>query len=211
MRPGMRRAPRQKRSRETAAAIVEAAARVFAELGLEQATTNRIAEVAGVSVGSLYQYYPDKHALLTAIFERESTRLEQVLLRIFGEIGLEDVPAVLREYTEETLAVFEQQAPLYRMLLEQVPRFAGLEPTYEVDRKAASALRVLLELGRSRIAPANLDVAACIMVRAFRYNTLAILREPMEPDVRRAFVEEMTALLANYLFGPRPPLRERAD
>ncbi|MBK8998718.1 MAG: TetR/AcrR family transcriptional regulator [Myxococcales bacterium] len=205
----MVRAPRQKRSQETAEAIVEAAARVFAEMGLERATTNRIAEVAGVSVGSLYQYFPDKHALLTAIFVRESARLEAELLRIFSEIGLDDVPAILHAYTERTLVVFESNAPLYRMLLDEVPRFAGLDPTYEIDLKAARSLLLLLELGRSRIVPKNLEVAALLMVRSFRYNTLVTLREPLAGARRQAFVEEMTAMLANYLFGPRPPLRAR--
>ncbi|MCC6897627.1 MAG: TetR/AcrR family transcriptional regulator [Polyangiaceae bacterium] len=207
----MVRAPRQKRSQETADAIVEAAARVFAEMGLERATTNRIAEVAGVSVGSLYQYYSDKHALLTAIFVRESARLEAALLRIFSEIGLDDVPAILRAYTEETLAVFEGNAPLYHVLLEQVPRYAGLDPTHEIDKKAARSLLLLLELARSRIAPKNLEVAALLMVRSFRYNTLVTLKEPLQGAAREAFIEEMTAMLANYLFGPRPPLRARED
>lgn len=205
----MVRAPRQKRSQETADAIVEAAARVFAEMGLERATTNRIAEVAGVSVGSLYQYFPDKHALLTAIFVRESVRLQAELLRIFSEIGLDDVPAILRTYTETTLAIFEGNAPLYRMLLDEVPRFAGLGPTYEVDLKAAQSLLMLLELGRSRIAPQNLEVASLLMVRSFRYNTLVTLREPLTGPRRQAFIDEMTAMLANYLFGPRPPLGAR--
>lgn len=207
----MVRAPRQKRSQETAEAIVEAAARVFAEMGLERATTNRIAEVAGVSVGSLYQYYPDKHALLIAIFVRESARLEAALLRVFAEIGLDDVPAILRAYTEETLAVFESNAPLFQMLLEQVPRYAGLDPTHEIDKKAARSLRLLLELARSRIAPRDLDVAALLMVRTFRYNTLVTLKEPLHGAQREAFIEEMTAMLANYLFGPRPPLRACED
>ena len=205
----MVRAPRQKRSQQTADVIVEAAARVFAEMGLERSTTNRIAEVAGVSVGSLYQYFPDKHALFTAIFLRESARLEAVLLRIFAEIGLDDVPAIVRAYTEETLAVFEESAPLYRMLLDEVPRFAGLDPTHAVDKKAARSLHMLLELGRSRIAPRNLEVAAHLMVRSFRYNTLVTLREPLAGAARADFVEEMTAMLSNYLFGPRPPLKGR--
>jgi AcrR family transcriptional regulator len=205
----MVRAPRQKRSQETADAIVEAAARVFADVGLEKATTNRIAEVAGVSIGSLYQYFPDKHALLTALVARESHRLEQLLLRIAAELGIDDVPAILRAYTEETLRVFEENSALYTVLLEEVPRFAGLGPTHEVDRLAIRSLRILLELGRTRITPVNLDIASRIMVRSFRYNTLAVLREPLSGEERRLFVDEMTALLANYLFGPRPPLASK--
>jgi AcrR family transcriptional regulator len=62
-----RRAPKQLRSRRTVARILHAAARVFAEDGFEAATTNRVAERAEVSVGSLYQFFPNKAALLLAL------------------------------------------------------------------------------------------------------------------------------------------------
>jgi len=64
-----RRQPRQARSRDTVDALLEAAARVFRREGW-RATTNRIAAEAGVSVGSLYEYFPNKQALLTALAER---------------------------------------------------------------------------------------------------------------------------------------------
>ena len=71
-----RKTPRQGRSRYTVDVILEAATRVFDEWGYEAATTNKVAERAGVSVGSLYQYFPHKDALLTALHERH---VEQVL------------------------------------------------------------------------------------------------------------------------------------
>ncbi|MBD1546565.1 TetR/AcrR family transcriptional regulator [Roseibium aggregatum] len=59
-----RKQPRQKRSQETCAIILEAAARILESDGLGGLTTNRVAEIAGVSVGSLYQYFPSKEAIL---------------------------------------------------------------------------------------------------------------------------------------------------
>ena len=64
-----RRQPRQARSRDTVEVLLEAAARVFRRDGW-RATTNRIAAEAGVSVGSLYEYFPNKQALLAALAER---------------------------------------------------------------------------------------------------------------------------------------------
>src|SRR6185295_1980135 len=66
-----RRIPRQARAAETAAAILEGAAQVLEAGGLAGFTTNAVAERAGVSIGTLYQYFADKGAVLRALAERE--------------------------------------------------------------------------------------------------------------------------------------------
>jgi AcrR family transcriptional regulator len=71
----LRKRPLQKRSAETVGVIVEAAARVLEVDGFEGFNTNAIAERAGVSIGSLYQYFPSKNALLSALIERETAPL----------------------------------------------------------------------------------------------------------------------------------------
>jgi AcrR family transcriptional regulator len=77
----MRKKPLQARSQVTVDAIVEAAARVFESSGFDGASTNKIAEIAGVSVGSLYQYFPDKLGLLQAVNER-------YLVRMWGAVSV---------------------------------------------------------------------------------------------------------------------------
>lgn len=66
----MRRPPKQKRSREMVEKLLDATAATLAERGLDHTTTNHIAEKAGVSIGSLYQYFPDKDAMLEALLQR---------------------------------------------------------------------------------------------------------------------------------------------
>ncbi len=70
-----RKSPRQSRSGHTCAAIEEAAARILEEEGLPALTTNRIAERAGVSIGSLYQYYPGKEAIVAALLRAKRREL----------------------------------------------------------------------------------------------------------------------------------------
>src|SRR6056297_2279933 len=65
-----RKRPRQERSRRLVAKVLDEATRLFSELGYHATTTNRVAEAAGVSVGSLYQYFPNKDALVVAVAER---------------------------------------------------------------------------------------------------------------------------------------------
>lgn len=71
----MRKQPRQKRSREMVTRLLDATASTIAEVGLDHTTTNRIAANAGVSIGSLYQYFPDKEALVEALLERQGRNI----------------------------------------------------------------------------------------------------------------------------------------
>ncbi|WP_373354125.1 TetR/AcrR family transcriptional regulator [Pseudoroseicyclus sp. CXY001] len=83
--PEPKKIPKQARAIATCAAIVEAAARILEEQGPEALTTNRIAERAGVGIGTLYQYFPDKHAILVSLIRRERGALLSELRGIEAE------------------------------------------------------------------------------------------------------------------------------
>lgn len=115
----MRKEPRQERARATVEAILEAAARILGRQGWGRFTTNAVAEAAGVSIGSLYQYFPNKLALVEAILRRH----------------LDDVLSALRFADEHTsrierieglvsgmIAAHSIHPSLHRVLLEDVPR-----------------------------------------------------------------------------------------
>jgi AcrR family transcriptional regulator len=77
-----RRQPKQRRSLETIQVVLEGAVKVLGREGVDAVTTNRIAEAAGVSIGSLYQYFPDKHAIFSALHVAHAQRVRQLLERI---------------------------------------------------------------------------------------------------------------------------------
>jgi AcrR family transcriptional regulator len=202
--PASRRTPRQARSRATRDAIVEAAARVLAEVGLEKATTARIAEVAGVGPGSLYQYFPSKDTLVAAVYEREAEEQHRAFLALVTELGTDDVPRLVRAFVAWTVQTLEDNAALYRVLLDEVPRVSGLHPSRLFDRKVAASLASLLALWRDRIAVRDVDAAALLVVRAFRYAVIPLVEEPLVGEARERFIEELTDLIAGYLLLPRP-------
>ncbi len=74
----MRKIPQQKRSREMVGRLLDATATLLAERGLDNTTTNHVAERAGVSIGSLYQYFPDKDALIEALLVRMGGDISKV-------------------------------------------------------------------------------------------------------------------------------------
>ncbi|MDA2806748.1 TetR/AcrR family transcriptional regulator [Nocardiopsis suaedae] len=87
-----RRSPRQQRSRQTVAWILEAAAQLFREHGYLATTTNKVAERAGVSIGSLYQYFSDKDDLLAALAEEHMERTAREVEDALAACAREEAP-----------------------------------------------------------------------------------------------------------------------
>src|SRR4051794_37910637 len=92
-----RKAPRQDRSRATVDAILDATARVLVQEGYDRTSTNRIAVKAGVSVGSLYQYFPSKEALVAALVDRHMEEMNQVLLEGMSGLDVKPPERVVRD------------------------------------------------------------------------------------------------------------------
>ena len=120
-----RKSPRQDRSRETMAAILEGAARVLAERGYWKATTNEVADRAGVSVGTLYEYFPNKDALVAALLEDHlgSTRamLDAIADNVLPRLAEFPVDALTKMFVDAVTAQHERDPALHQVLFEQVP------------------------------------------------------------------------------------------
>ena len=106
--PTPRRTPRQERSQVTVDAIFEAVARIVATQGEAALTTNRIAELAGVSVGSLYQYFPSKEAILVAMLDQHCDRVMLALHALLAQARAEGWPPEqqVRHYVRHYLQAF---------------------------------------------------------------------------------------------------------
>ena len=87
LQPDKQRKPRQARAQEKVELILEAAMRLMAKGGLEALTTNAVAETAGVSIGTLYQYFKNKEAILDALADREMALLSERIVGILKEPG----------------------------------------------------------------------------------------------------------------------------
>lgn len=117
-----RRTPRQQRSRETVNTLVEAAAQVFSREGIA-ATTNRIAERAGLSIGTLYQYFPDKSALLHAVAERHVREADRQLTEVFARLRADAPPfsATMRAMLDAVVDLHRDGPRLHALLHRMAP------------------------------------------------------------------------------------------
>lgn len=120
-----RRSPRQARARATIAAILEAAARILEERGLDGFTTNHVAERAGVGIATLYQYFPDKDAIVLAIAEQERDRLTETLAAILARAPTAGREATVRAIVQMMVRAFEGRRRARKAIVETLIRRHG--------------------------------------------------------------------------------------
>lgn len=120
-RASTRREPKQQRSRETVEAVLEAVPRVLARHGAEAITTNRVAEVAGVSIGSLYQYFPDKQAIFMALHDRHVDQVRQVIERTMTDCASASLEQLTNELVDRLANVHAEDAELHEIVAAAVP------------------------------------------------------------------------------------------
>ena len=196
-----RKSATQKRSRATVDALVEATARVLIREGYDRASTNKIAGTAGVSIGSLYQYFPSKEALVAAVIERHTQELSNVVRGAMDRVAASPIAQAARELVAAGIEAHRADPKLHRVLAEQVPRVGKLEQIEAVERNGRLFFREYLEARRDEIGIADLDLAAFIVittVEALTHN--AVLRRPdILEEKGEAFVDEVTALVLRFL------------
>ncbi len=195
-----RKEPRQERARATVDAILSATARILVKEGYDRASTNKIAEAAGVSVGSLYQYFPSKEALVAALIERHS----QEMMRCLEEKAATttaDTPlrTVVRDVVQAMVDAHRVDPRLHRVLMEQVPRVGALKRLGEIDARALELIRAYLEMRRREVRPSNLKLASFLMaslVEAVTHGAVLLHHEYLADEM---LVDETTEVICRYL------------
>lgn len=203
-----RKRPRQARSRALVAAILQATARVLVREGYAGTTTNRVAEVAGVSIGSLYQYFPTKEALVAALHEEHGREMATILRAALspGEAGWAetDLRAALTALVAAVLRAHLLDPALHRVLEYEFPlldRFAGYAaPDGELHR----GLTALLLAHADRLArpptPRLVDMLIHTTHAAIHAVALAPV-PPAGPEIAEA-IRDITDLVMGYLSYP---------
>jgi len=195
-----RKSPRQARARVTIDAIVEASTQLLLERGYDRFTTARAAERAGVSVGSLYQYFPNKAALAAAVIDRAC---EAFLLALDHALAgrpritlAECVRAIV-----DVILVSHQLAPdLHRIVIDLAPRIGVADKTDRVSRKMAEAIEAILRMHTDEIAP-GIDLATAATIIETLLVALAHRAALAPPATARddVIAGETTEMITRYL------------
>lgn len=117
----MRKRPKQQRSRSTVESIIEAGARVLAKRGWANFTTNEVAHTAGVSIGSLYQYFPNNLAIAEAIRKRHLAEILQALPDIRAQEEKVSIEEHIGRLIDAVVTLHATNQDLHRILIDEVP------------------------------------------------------------------------------------------
>lgn len=202
--PAVRKAPMQERSRAMVQTILDAATRVLVRDGVASFNTNRVAAVAGVSVGSLYQYFPNKVALLTALSERHVAQAKATLHAAMAQAdGLplaQIVPRVVSAFVDAHAI-----DPALHRVLSQVGDSvgaAGAEGVADLREAAPGVfawIRALLEAHRNIVIPSDLDLATRFVMSATHALVHAIVIDADPPASLQAMQDEISSMILRYL------------
>ncbi len=196
-----RRTPKQERAQKTVEAVLDAVARLVRREGVEGLTTNSIAATAGISIGSLYQYFPDKRAILVAVRDRHVEEMARLVERKLIEGAAEPLDRVMRALVEAMVAAHAAEPALYDLLLSHLPQ----EPNgaHEVEARLREVLREALLSRRDEI-ERSVDLDRVLFVLTHMLESLAhdvVLRRP--PSLSQAdATEEAVRAVLGYIQMP---------
>ena len=173
--------------------LITAARTVLVRDGYEAFSTNRVAEEAAVSPGSLYQYFPNKAALVDTVIERWSDEIsDRVAGSLADRVGIVG-PDMIRTTGEALLAALEADAPLLRIVWEELPAVRHRHRQRALEQRVKELLTVYLATsGGSRP-----DSAATAWVLVMAIENISVRWVLDQPEVSRdRLLDELVALAA---------------
>jgi AcrR family transcriptional regulator len=195
-----RRKPRQRRARQTVEAILDAVVRILKREGFDAITTNHIAEVAGVSIGSLYQYFPDKSAIFVALHGRHLEEIDRVIQTTLVEHASSSLEDLLRAMVDAMINAHVRDPELFELLATEVPHRADGTRHFAVRLHGAFRLAIASrsqELQHGMKRGRDLDKTAFVVTHMF--DSLAhgaLFRRPPGLSLAEAKAETVRAMLA---------------
>ena len=192
----VRRKPKQRRSRQTVEAVLGAVVRVLKREGPDAVTTNRVAEVAGLSIGSVYQYFPDKRAIFVALHRRHIQEVDRLIEAKLVENATAPLEQFVRAMIETMVNAHRKDPELYAELYQQVPHQADGTQDFAVRLHGAFRL-ALASRAKELKGGRDLDNVAFIvthLVDALSHG--AVLRRPPGLSLAAAEEEAINAILA---------------
>jgi AcrR family transcriptional regulator len=194
----LRRTPRQTRAQQTVDFILEAAAYILSEDGFEAFTTNRVAERAGVNIASLYQYFPNKSAILEQLQARHIAAPAEGYAQLLDRLRDLPLEAAVRVIVDVALAMHAREPKMHKLFLETLPRQARHPNDHHEQAQISKLTAILAPKSRASHRPDMMMFITRHALKSIVHE--AVCEKPewlLEPDFR----SEIVKLIVNYLGG----------
>lgn len=199
----VRRTPTQQRSRVTVESLLEAAEKLLKEQEYACITTTMIAERAGFTVGSLYQYFPDKRAIFAALFESRSKKAAQEIESLIstyistGIKGLDHLDLAIISI-RKLLEIYEEEELIFVRLLEEAPDLRDLSSTTGLENLIKEmAVKFLVDYGFSP-EKENIDLMCFMLDSILLDNIKKYVSQSPRPFRKEQLIKELSILLMAY-------------
>ena len=190
-----RRKPKQRRAWQTVEAILDAVIRILKREGFGAITTNHVAEIAGVSIGSVYQYFPDKQAIFVALHGRHISEIDHLMQGALVEHASSPLEDLVRALVGAMIDAHTNDTELYQLLLTEVPHRA--DGTKDFAVRFHEAFRLAIASRMRKLKGRELGRVVFIvthMVEALCHG--AVLRRPPGLSLADAKKEVVQAVLS---------------
>jgi AcrR family transcriptional regulator len=193
-----RKAPKQARSSELVAAVLEAAVQVLATEGAQRFTTSRVAEKAGVSVGSLYQYFPNKAAILFRLQSDEWRRTTAMLSSILADTARPPLDR-LRSLVHAFVRSECEEAAMRVALNDAAPLYRDAPEAREVRASGEEAVRAFLAEALPGAPDATRQLAADLLTDTLSAVGKQFSERPRMPQEIVAYADGLADMLCAWL------------
>jgi AcrR family transcriptional regulator len=185
--------------------IIDAGQRVLLRDGYDKSSTNRVAAEAGISPGSLYQYFSGKEAILAAVVDRYSGELSARLTAVLADRLDQPGPELVRSSLNGLLDVLSENVEFLRLVVEQLPRAQNGKNAEAVEQRVGDLVAAYLSMRGPRTRTLEPATSAWILVRMVEHLTIQyVLENP--PIPRERFIDELSTMTLAYL-SPGPATR----
>jgi AcrR family transcriptional regulator len=189
-----RKIPKQARSRSMVDAILEATARVLVKRGYSGTNTNLIAEVAGVSVGSIYQYFPNKESLIVALHQRHAIQMQDMIIHLFSRSKKTTLRGAMKALVKAVLEAHLVEPKLHYVLEWEFPLLDLHKDVNSADYDIpGQVVQAILKNHRDEIRRPNLELAVYIVIKMIKSLVHQTVLEPSryytQPEIEDAISE----------------------
>lgn len=195
-----RKLPRQRRSRTTVESIKQATLELLSEVGLQGFGTDRIAERAGVSIGSLYQYFPNREAILQAVYEDVSIGYAEAMRSLLDQIMDLPVEAGVARVIDRVMRLHERNQLVLLTMGDEIPQLNLAALPLSFNKLLRGSIRAYL-MHKTRFSARELDRKVFLIEKLILGSISSFLRDKPPRVARREFAQDLVAIISHYILA----------